>query len=64
MSMMDTFEPFTETDMRQLLKRSFNGFCAVDPMLTCLVKDCLDVLISPITNIVNKSLSLLSSVIF
>ena len=47
--MMDTFEPFTETDIRQLLKRSSNAFCAVDY---------LDVLISPITNIVNKSLSL------
>ena len=55
---METFEPFTETDIRQLLKRSSNAFCAVDPMPTWLVKDCLDVLISPITNIVNKSLSL------
>jgi len=33
-SMMDTFEPFTETDIRQLLKRSSNVFCAVDPMST------------------------------
>ena len=57
-SKMDTFELFTETDIRRLLKRSPNAFCAVDTMLTWLVKDCLDVLISPITNIVNKSLSL------
>ena len=55
---MDTFEPFTETDIRQLLKRSSNAICAVGPMPTWLVKDYLDVLISPITNIVNKSLSL------
>jgi len=41
-----------------LLKRSSNNFFAVDPMATSLVKDCLDVLINPITNIVNKSLSL------
>jgi len=53
--MMDTFEPFTETDIRQLLKKSSNAFCAVDPTPTWLVKDCLDVLINPITNIVNKS---------
>ena len=53
--MMDTFEPFTETDIRQLLNKSSNAFCALDPMPTWLVKDCLDV---PITNIVNKSLSL------
>jgi len=52
--MMDTLEPF----IRQWLKRSSNVFCAVYLMPTWLVKDCLDVLISPITNIVNKSLSL------
>ena len=40
------------------LKKSSNAFSAVDPMPTWLVKDCLGVLISPITNIVNKSLSL------
>ena len=57
-SMMDTFEPFAETDIRQLLKRSSNAFCAVDPMPKWFVKDCPDVLINPITNIVNKSLSL------
>ena len=58
MSMMDTFEPFTETDIRQLLKSSSNAFCAVDPMSIWFVKYCLDVLISPNTNIVNKSFSL------
>ena len=47
--MMDTFEPFTENDIRQLVKKSSNAFCAVDPMPTWLV--------NPITNIVNKSLS-------
>ena len=50
-AMMDTFEPFTETDIRQLLKKSSNAFCAVAPRPTWLVKHCLDVLISPITNI-------------
>ena len=39
--MMDTFEPFTETDIRQLMKKSSNTFWAVDPMPTWLVKDCL-----------------------
>jgi len=58
MSMMDTFEPFSEIDISQLLKRSTNAFCAVDPMPTWPMKDCLDVLIHPITNIVNKSLFL------
>ena len=58
MSMMDTFQPFTETDIRQLLKKSSNAFCAVDLMPTWLVRECLNVLINSITNIVNKSLSL------
>ena len=40
------------------MKRSSNTSCAVDSMPTWFLKDCLDVLISPITNIVNKSLSL------
>ena len=52
MSMMDTFELFTEIDIRQSLKRSSNAFCAADPMT--LVRGYLDVLISQITNIVNK----------
>jgi len=54
MSMMDTIEPFTGTDIRQLLKRSSNDLCAAYPMPTWLMEDCLDVLISPITNIVNN----------
>ena len=58
MSMMDTFEPFTESDIRQLLNRSSNAFRAVDPIPTWLVKDCLDVLISPIITIVINSLYL------
>jgi len=55
---MDRFWPFTETDIKQLLKRSSNAFSAVDPMPTALVKHCLDFLIYPITNIFNKLLSL------
>ena len=33
-SMLGTLEPFTETDIRQLLKRSSNAFYAVDPLPT------------------------------
>ena len=52
------FQTRPETDIRQLLKGSSNAFCAFDPIPTWLMKDCMDALISPITNIVNKSLSL------
>jgi len=55
---MVVFEPFTVTYIRQLLNMSSNAFCAVDPMPTSVVKDCLNVLISAITNISDRSLSL------
>ena len=42
MFIMDTFDPFTETDIRLLLKRSSNDFCAFVPMPTWFVKDCSD----------------------
>jgi len=58
MSMMEIFERFTETDIRQLLKTSSNAFYAVDPVLIRTVKERLNLMISPITKIVNKSLSL------
>jgi len=58
MSMMGTFESFTETDIRQLLIRPSSAIRSVDPKPTWFEKDDLDVLISPITNILNKSLSL------
>ena len=53
-SMVDTFEPFTETDIIHLLKWSSNVFYVVDPMPRWLAKICLDVLISTITKIVKK----------
>jgi len=53
MSRMDTFE----AEIRRLLENmSPNVFCAIDPMPTWLVKECLAVLISRFTKIVNKSL--------
>ena len=45
-SMMDTLEPFAEID-RQLQERSSNACCAVYPMTTRHMKECLYVLISP-----------------
>ena len=35
MSSINTFESFTETENRLLLKRSSNAFCKVDPMPAC-----------------------------
>ena len=57
-SKIDKIEPLIEINIRQLLKRSSKAFCAVDLMPTLLVKRCQEVLISSMTNTVNKSLSL------
>ena len=55
MSMMDRFDRLISDSS---WKDQLMFFCAVDLMPTWLVRDCLDSLISPITKIVNKSLSL------
>ena len=57
-SMMDTFEPFTETVIKQFLERSSNPSCKVDPMPTWLVKECQNVLNTLIRKIFNISISL------
>ena len=59
-SIMETFEPFTQTDIRHSLKRSSNVFCAVDPILTWLEKECLGVMKSLITKIINHYLNLMN----
>ena len=58
MPMMNTFEPFTETDIRQLLKRLSNALYAVAAMHTLFMKECLEVLITPIRKKVNTLLTL------
>ena len=52
MSMVDTFEHLEETDVKQLMKRLSNAYCAAVLLPTLLVKECLDILISQITKIV------------
>ena len=41
----------------KLIRKSSSAFCDLDPAPTWLIKDCADVLITPIANIVNVSLS-------
>ena len=56
MNHLSSFNPFTEDDMRKLVMKSSSAFCDLDPAPTWLINVCLDVLISPMTNIVNLSL--------
>ena len=54
---MDTFTPLSEIEVTKIIHSSSSASCALDPIPTWLIKDCLDVLIGPITKLVNLSLS-------
>ena len=51
-----SFEPATTTEVRKIIMSSPSKSCDLDPIPTILLKACLDVLIKPITDIVNASL--------
>ena len=50
------FEPATSEEVRKLILTSPTKACVLDPIPTGLLKSCVDVLLTPITNIVNLSL--------
>ena len=56
-SIMETFNPFTEQDVTKLIEKLSDAFCQLDPLPIWLLKDCQEVLITPVTNIVNLSRS-------
>ena len=51
-----SFEPATTTEVRKIIMSSSSKSCDLDPIPTLLLKACLDVLIKPITDIINASL--------
>ena len=53
---LEAFIPLTENEDRELIGRIFNAFCVFDPVPTWFVKECQDILIKPMTKIVNMSL--------
>lgn len=54
---LESFFPLTEDDVRALIQKSAKKSCMQDPLPTKLVTECLHVLLSVITNIVNTSLA-------
>ncbi len=56
-NLMTDFAPVTEEQVSKIIKDSASKCCTLDPIPTWLIKDCLDVLLSVITKIVNLSLS-------
>mgnify|MGYP003953543213 CR=1 FL=1 len=57
LSPLDTFKLVKEEEVRKLILSSPSKSCPLDPWPTCLVKDCIDILIFPITRLLNLSLS-------
>ena len=53
---MTSFEPATADEVKKLIISFQDKYCDLDPLSTKLLKSCLDVLLTPITNIVNLSL--------
>ena len=47
---------FTKDEMRKLVMKSSSAFSDLDPAPTWLLKECIDVIITPITQMVNLSL--------
>ena len=54
---LSSFTPVTQEEVRKLISSSPNKSCDLDPCPTSLVKDCINILALPITNIINLSLS-------
>ena len=54
--LMNTLTLATGTEIKKLFRKSKSTSSDLDLFPTSLLKDCLDVLIEPITSIINKSL--------
>ena len=57
MAILTDFSPASEEEIRKLITASPNKSCELDPFPTPLVKNCLDVLLTPITSLINNSLA-------
>ena len=55
-SSFSSFLPVTATYIKQIVLKSPTKFCELDPIQTVVLKECLHVVLTPITNIVNLSL--------
>ena len=49
--------PVSEDEVRKLISSSPNRSCDLDPCLTSIIKECVDLLAKPITTIINTSIS-------
>lgn len=57
MTVLNRFCPASEEEIRKIVIAAPDKSCELDPFPTHLVKTCLDLLLTPITSLVNKSLA-------
>ena len=55
-SLLVSFEPATVDEVKKIIMSSPNKSCDLDPLLTVLLKACLETLLKPVTGILNASL--------
>ena len=55
-SKMNVFERASEDEIKKLILSSSSKSCDLDPIPTSVLKNCLDILIAPITDIINISM--------
>ena len=55
-SKMKVFERASEDEIKKLILSSSSKSCDLDPITTSVLKNCLDILITPITDIINISM--------
>ena len=56
-SSLDCWTPVSEAEVERIIRASPTKSCPLDPIPTDLLKDCLQILLPPITSIINLSLS-------
>ena len=49
------YSPVTEEEVERIVRKCASKSCCLDPIPTHIVKECLDVLLPVITNIIDKS---------
>jgi len=55
-NILSNFSMISSDTTRDIIMNSFTKSCTLDPLPTCILKDCLDVLVDPITSIINSSI--------
>ena len=54
---MNDFSPASEEEVLEIIMNCPPKHCDLDPIPTCLLKNCIDILLPTVTNIINESLS-------